>query len=440
MVCYSVEESPKKLRKKGPYTSCKASYISPCKKADPNFSECAVKQANDAVPHLIDGDKEHKIPKLDPLKLSKLELNSGANLKLTLTDLTIVGLNTFHATKIELHDNYVLLEHTLSKIVLTVDLQFFDKYFYELYKKPDGKQYPKRTGLEINVTARDAKFHLDNLFNGNKQLGDNMNKLLNENPQEVLRDLGFSIAKEVAGLMVGSVVDAIISLLRPKPIYIKPCKRATVAKDDCALESAKIAIPQLIKGDSEYKIPPLSPVKIPRLELNSGPNLKMTLNDVSLLGLDTINVLKMEVDPSKKTVTSKFSNLQFTLIGQYEISGQILVLPITGSGPANITLIDTEFDYVFGYELIKKDDGKEYASVTTSESDFIAKTAQFHLGNLFNGNKALGDSMNQVLNDNPQEVLRDIGYPLAQEVIRNVAFATVSSILSTVPYDALIPV
>uniref|UniRef100_A0AAR5Q0L2 Uncharacterized protein n=2 Tax=Dendroctonus ponderosae TaxID=77166 RepID=A0AAR5Q0L2_DENPD len=212
-----------------------ASYISPCKKADPNFCECAVKQANDAVPHLIDGDKEHKIPKLDPLKLSKLELNSGANLKLTLTDLTIVGLNTFHATKIELHDNYVLLEHTLSKIVLTgkytisgqimvlpitgsgpieisfFDLQFFDKYFYELYKKPDGKQYPKRTGLEINVTARDAKFHLDNLFNGNKQLGDNMNKLLNENPQEVLRDLGFPIAKEVAGLMVGSVVDAIVT-------------------------------------------------------------------------------------------------------------------------------------------------------------------------------------------------------------------------------------
>ncbi|ENN73262.1 hypothetical protein YQE_10157, partial [Dendroctonus ponderosae] len=123
-----------------------ASYISPCKKADPNFCECAVKQANDAVPHLID-----------------------------------------------------------------VDLQFFDKYFYELYKKPDGKQYPKRTGLEINVTARDAKFHLDNLFNGNKQLGDNMNKLLNENPQEVLRDLGFPIAKEVAGLMVGSVVDAIVT-------------------------------------------------------------------------------------------------------------------------------------------------------------------------------------------------------------------------------------
>lgn len=48
--------------------------------------------------------------------------------------------------------------------------------------------------------------------------------------------------------------------------------------------------------------------------------------------------------------------------------------------------------------------------------------------------------MNQVLNDNPQEVLRDIGYPLAREVIRNVAFVTVSSILDIVPYEALIPV
>lgn len=31
--------------------------------------------------------------------------------------------------------------------------------------------------------------------------------------------------------------------------YITPCKRATVAKDDCALKSAKIAIPQFIKGN-----------------------------------------------------------------------------------------------------------------------------------------------------------------------------------------------
>lgn len=58
-----------------------------------------------------------------------------------------------------------------------------------------------------------------------------------------------------------------------------------------------------------------------------------------------------------------------------------------------LILVDTEFDYVFGYKLIKKSDGKEYASVTTSESDFTAKTAQFHLENLFNGNKALGTSL-----------------------------------------------
>lgn len=50
---------------------------------------------------LFSGDKELNILKLDPLKISKLELNSGSNLKLTLTDVAIVGLKTFHARKIE---------------------------------------------------------------------------------------------------------------------------------------------------------------------------------------------------------------------------------------------------------------------------------------------------------------------------------------------------
>lgn len=121
--------------------------------------------------------------------------------------------------------------------IFSVDLEFLNKYLFELYKKPDGKEYPRRTGLEINVTARDAKYHLKNLFNGNKQLGkfileqnklqskklfsgDSMNKLLNENPKEVLRDIGYPLAKEVVSLMVGAVVDAVITDVPFDEIYL----------------------------------------------------------------------------------------------------------------------------------------------------------------------------------------------------------------------------
>ncbi|CAG9772212.1 unnamed protein product [Ceutorhynchus assimilis] len=145
------------------------------------------------------------------------------------------------------------------------------------------------------------------------------------------------------------------------------------------------------------------------------------------------------VDPKAQRVNIVFKNDFLTLSSQYTISGQILILPITGSGAANMTFYDSSFNYTFNYKLINKPDGKEYANITASSTDLDVTKAYFHLDNLFNGNKELGDNMNKFLNDNAKEVIRDMGYPVVIELIQVLAAEVVQAIFSVVPYDELLP-
>lgn len=61
-----------------------------CKKND---HDCYIQHANEALPHFLNGDKNLHLPKLNPLKLQKIEANAG-NLQLTFHNINITGLDT----------------------------------------------------------------------------------------------------------------------------------------------------------------------------------------------------------------------------------------------------------------------------------------------------------------------------------------------------------
>lgn len=101
-----------------------------------------------------------------------------------------------------------------------------------------------------------------------------------------------------------------------------------------------------------------------------------------------------------------FHGKELKLEAIYDIKGQILILPITGSGPAHIKigkifqnwktaqtvifiLVDADFEYKSDFTLAKKD-GLDYGVISNEKFNYTSGRSYYNLENLFNGNKQLG--------------------------------------------------
>ncbi|CAH0550088.1 unnamed protein product [Brassicogethes aeneus] len=215
------------------------------------------------------------------------------------------------------------------------------------------------------------------------------------------------------------------------PSYIKPCKKDDPNLNDCSLKQTKLAFPFISKGDKKFKSPPLNPLLLPLIEVDTGPNLKLKMTDLNVHGLDSIEFKEANFD-------TKANKAHFTLsatlnfIGKYEIDGKILVLPITGDGNCNITFSGGDFTYDMNWKLVEKNN-KQYAQIETYKLDMKLKRAYFHFENLFKGDKLLGDNMNMVLNDNWEEVMKEVG-PGITHTIEVVVHNVVKAYLEQIPY------
>jgi Haemolymph juvenile hormone binding protein (JHBP) len=74
----------------------------------------------------------------------------------------------------------------------------------------NGKTYLNIKNYKIDFTATRFYMDLDNLFNGDKALSDNMNLFLNENWEELLKELKPRIA-EVFGEIVTQIVNNVFA-------------------------------------------------------------------------------------------------------------------------------------------------------------------------------------------------------------------------------------
>lgn len=86
------------------------------------------------------------------------------------------------------------------------------------------------------------------------------------------------------------------------------------------------------------------------------------------------------------------------------------------------------------YDLKKKKSGKEHIFITKDKVVFYPKRASSHFDNLFNGDKRLGDVTNQVMNDNWQELHKEIN-PVVAETISVYLTNILNNLFRQVPFD-----
>lgn len=77
--------------------------------------------------------------------------------------------------------------------------------------------------------------------------------------------------------------------------------------------------------------------------------------------------------------------------------------------------------------------GKEHLEIEKSKLNFEAKNIHVTFGNLFNGNKELGDSTNAFFNENWKLILKEIK-PAVSESISSVYQSLVNNVFANIPY------
>ncbi|CAH1176474.1 unnamed protein product [Phaedon cochleariae] len=222
------------------------------------------------------------------------------------------------------------------------------------------------------------------------------------------------------------------------PTYILPCRKSDPNLNDCAKQHAIDSLPRILEGDKAYKIPNFLPVLIPLVDVQQGNDLKFQLKDLHMYGLNTTHIQDLVFDLDKKHFYVKILIDEALTESRYEVDGKILTLPIKGEGPARINSKNITVEYSFDYQLIKKADGKQYFDVDNLKTNIICKVGHthYHFGNLFGGNKVLGDNFNQVLNDNEKELEETAGAS-NNEIINAIVSTIFNSFFRTISYDEM---
>lgn len=168
-------------------------------------------------------------------------------------------------------------------------------------------------------------------------------------------------------------------------------------------------------------------------------------------------ILSRIVDFSKDyTFDVLFPSLYVT--GIYEIDGQILVLPIKGSGnlTANfselkrLNYITIAYTYLKFNIVVKPSgkcrvtfdevdrDGVGYIHIKKLEIRLAFKKGTIKLDNLFNGDKLLGDTVNQAINQNFNLLSEDI-LPLVEKSLVTTLKRIANRVVMNFTFDQLFP-
>ncbi|XP_065087217.1 protein takeout-like [Ochlerotatus camptorhynchus] len=210
--------------------------------------------------------------------------------------------------------------------------------------------------------------------------------------------------------------------------------------EKCLFERIGATFAKHAAGIPEISLVSVDPLKIQKMDIvqgGDGPiNIVLNFKDVDLTGLSqsvikkasgfTANPTKMELS-IQAPVTS--------LVGAYKINGKVLVLPIQGDGRSNMTMENNHIQMKWIGKLVDRN-GKKYYQMDKLKATFDTTRFHMHFTNLFNGDKALGDNMNVFLNENWQDILKELK-PAIVNAFVEIFQTVISNVFNKVPYDEL---
>ncbi|XP_039494384.1 protein takeout [Drosophila santomea] len=224
------------------------------------------------------------------------------------------------------------------------------------------------------------------------------------------------------------------------PSFLKVCHRNAPDLDTCVRESYEALRPRLMEGIPELYIPAMEPLVVPQVKMDQDSGaiyLHSVYRNVKVTGISrhTVNELRLEPSKLKFIVSLTFPKLHME--SDYSIKGKIMMMPLLGDGHCNVDLVNiTMRTELIGQEY--KKNGANFLKINTVTVKYELSDVHIHLDNLFNGDKALGDRMNEFLNEN-WKALADEVRPLMTKALVDILRASVDKLFASFSYDDLLP-
>ncbi|XP_059483682.1 protein takeout-like [Neocloeon triangulifer] len=218
------------------------------------------------------------------------------------------------------------------------------------------------------------------------------------------------------------------------------CKASDADYNGCLKQAAQKAFVLLQNGVESLGIESINPLFINHVDVEQGSGLvrvALSLSNATLTGLDNIEVLSQSTDIASGgcEMKSEAQVPRFSVASDYEVSGKVMLLPITGRGKSNVTMNDINVKVSLKCERFMRD-GEEFLNVTNFHIKFQPKSATMYLANLFGGDALLERAMNILLNENALEILREMNPAI--EVKFGAIFRDISNkLFHKVPYKTI---
>ncbi|XP_069704787.1 protein takeout-like [Periplaneta americana] len=219
-----------------------------CKRNDPEIDSCLQSAFEISMKAMKDGIPSFRLLPVDPLTVTKISVHEGegrpVNLNLDLIDTKLHGLSAVKitSTKSDLDNKHVKADALLPEIILHTNY-VMDGKFLLLALKGEGKATANLTDVEVQMDLKaepqkiDGETHwnvtvftvnlvntnhfnvnFDNLFNGDKVLGETTNKIINDNGREFFEELRPAI-EETLGSIFRNIANTILSKVSEKEMF-----------------------------------------------------------------------------------------------------------------------------------------------------------------------------------------------------------------------------
>ncbi|XP_050305627.1 uncharacterized protein LOC126742855 [Anthonomus grandis grandis] len=213
-------------------------------------------------------------------------------------------------------------------------------------------------------------------------------------------------------------------ILDKQPSFVSTCM-ITKPKEEfvsCSTNAVQNLFNEIPKGNKDIGLQVLDPLRVPFVKILQGGGGPVTVNasltDVSVVGFGNTKIVLNSVDPETYDFYTKLHLPRLRIDGNYELLGRILVIPLRGKGSCWFDAKDLDIN-VKSDVIMEKRDGFHFFNVTDVHVKFSIGGLKLHMGNLFEGIKALEDSTNAYLNANWRPVAESLN-PILSKTIEDI--------------------
>ncbi|NP_001298175.1 protein takeout-like precursor [Stomoxys calcitrans] len=229
-----------------------------------------------------------------------------------------------------------------------------------------------------------------------------------------------------------SIISAALGAFPDDP---KPCKYGDA---ECIGKLFEYYVSQKHNGDDSIGLTSIDPLPVKKIPVSVGSdspvNVDLVVFNGKSDGVSTLKFVKMKGFGKDIAVNHEIVSYSesLTTTGNYNLTGKVLLLPISGSDTCNITLLKTTL--TFGWTGVPYEkDGETYMKPDKFYLRLEPQDVIVNFNNLYN-DKALSENMNKILNENIKELYAEIS-PFVDRGFTAIVRKVITKVFATYPYE-----